>query len=130
MFALDTNTLVYFFKGKGRVAERLLAQPPGEIAIPAVCLYELHVGIRGSQARSRRQEQLENLLELVLVLPFDARCAEVAADLRVRLEHGGQAIGPLDTLIAATALAYRCTLVTHNTREFERVGGLATVDWF
>jgi tRNA(fMet)-specific endonuclease VapC len=33
MFLLDTNTLIYFFKGQGRVAERLLATSPAEVAI-------------------------------------------------------------------------------------------------
>ena len=27
-YVLDTNTLIYFFKGEGRVAQRLLAIPP------------------------------------------------------------------------------------------------------
>ena len=37
---------------------------------------------------------------------------------------------PIDTLIAATALATRAVLVTHNTREFGRVRGLEVEDWF
>jgi len=32
-------------------------------------------------------------------------------------------------LIAATALACNCTLVTHNLREFGRVPGLLVEDW-
>ncbi len=31
MFLLDTNTLIYFFKGQGRVAERLLATSPQQL---------------------------------------------------------------------------------------------------
>ena len=42
--ALDTNTLIYFFKGMGRVAESMLDQPPSEVAIPSVVLYELEFG--------------------------------------------------------------------------------------
>lgn len=34
MFVLDTNAVIHFFKNKGRVAERLLATSPGEIALP------------------------------------------------------------------------------------------------
>ena len=37
-YVLDTNTLIYFFKGEGRVAQHLLAIPPSEIGIPAVVL--------------------------------------------------------------------------------------------
>lgn len=40
------------------------------------------------------------------------------------------AIGPIDILIAGTALSHGATLVTHNTGEFERIEGLSLVDWY
>lgn len=43
--------------------------------------------------------------------------------------RSGKPIGPNDLLIAAIALARGVTLVTHNTREFERVEELALEDW-
>ena len=54
----------------------------------------------------------------------------LAAKLQVDLEGLGCSIGPLDTLIAATALAHGATLVTNNIREFQRVPGLKLEDWF
>lgn len=45
------------------------------------------------------------------------------------LEKQGTPIGPLDTLIAAQALSLGVTLVTNNTREFNRVPKLTVVDW-
>jgi predicted nucleic acid-binding protein len=48
MFALDTNTLICFFKGLGRVKERLAAVSPANVAIPSVVLYELEVEIARS----------------------------------------------------------------------------------
>lgn len=53
MIVPDTNTLIYFFKGQSKVAERLLQTPPGELALPAVVLYELEVGIAKSNAPER-----------------------------------------------------------------------------
>jgi tRNA(fMet)-specific endonuclease VapC len=50
--------------------------------------------------------------------------------IRRDLEEAGTPIGTLDTLIAATAVANRATLVTHNTREFSRIPDLALDDWF
>jgi hypothetical protein len=41
----------------------------------------------------------------------------------------GQAIGALDTMIAAHALASNAILVTNNTREFDRVPGLRLENW-
>jgi len=129
VFVLDTNTVLDYFRGKGRVAERLLAVAPSEIALPAVSAYEVWVGVLGSQNPKRRREQFEAFLSVVEILPFDAEAAIRAAELRHNLERAGEAIGPLDTLIAATALSHGGVLVTRNLREFSRVTGLKTVNW-
>ena len=130
MFALDTNSLIYFFKGRGRVAERLLATPPSEIGVPAIVLYELEVGIAKSSSPDKRRKQLSELVDLVNLLPFGEAEARAAATLRAALEKRGKPIGPIDTLIAGTAVANRALLVTHNTSEFGRVSGLKVVDWY
>jgi tRNA(fMet)-specific endonuclease VapC len=130
MFALDTNTLIHFFKGAGRVKERLLATPPAEVAIPAVVLYELEMGLVQSTQPSKRRAELEALLAVVSVLGLNAVAAKQAAELNNNLRRKGSVIGPMDTLIAGTAIAHQATLVTHNTREFQRVPGLKIVDWY
>ena len=130
MYVLDTNTLVYFFRGEGRVAERLLATPPADICIPAVVVYELETGLAKSTDPAKRRSQLDRLLRHMVVLPFGVEEARAAATLRARLEREGAPIGPMDTLIAGTALASGGTLVTRNLREFGRVPGLAVEDWY
>lgn len=130
MFALDTNTLVYLFKGTGRVGERLLAESPADIAIPSVVLYELELGIALSSQPAKRRKQLDILLGAVTILPFEEASAKSAAHVESALRSAGTPIGPRDVLIAGTALAHRATLVTHNVREFRRVRGLAVTDWF
>ncbi len=74
--------------------------------------------------------QRERLLDVVHVVAFDRHAAKASAEVRVALEKRGQPIGPVDTLIAGTALACQATLVTRNTREFRRVDGLLVEDWF
>ena len=54
MYVLDTNTLIYFFKGVGGVAYNLLRVPPREIGIPSIVLYELQVGIAKSNLPKKR----------------------------------------------------------------------------
>lgn len=130
MYALDTNSVIYFFKGMGRVAQRLLSKPPREIALPVIVLYELEVGIAKSAAPERRREQLEELVRRVTVLPFGVEEAATTARIRALLEKMGTPIGPLDFLIAGTALHHRATLVTHNQKEFGRVASLVLEDWF
>ncbi|MDP1526839.1 MAG: type II toxin-antitoxin system VapC family toxin [Rhodocyclaceae bacterium] len=130
MFVLDTNAVIHFFKGKGRVADRLLATPPDDVALPAIVLYELERGARKQAGGDGRIERLARFIAAVHVLPFDQAAARHAAEIALHLESLGQSIGPMDTLIAATALAQGATLVTHNTNEFARVPGLKIDDWF
>jgi len=130
MYVLDTNILIYYFKGLGRVADRLLACPPRYIAIPSVVLYELEVGLAKSAAPEKRRQQLDALAGLVTILPLGAKEAKAAAIIRATLETKGAPIGPMDTLIAGTAQAHQGTLVTHNTKEFSRIDGLQIIDWY
>lgn len=130
MYVLDTNTLIYFFKGQGKVAEYLLNTSPQDIALPAIVQYEIETGIAKSEAPSHRREQFREVLELITVLPFDSNAAIRSAEVRAELEKMGKPIGPYDILIAGTVLAYNAVLVTHNTREFNRIHHLQIVDWW
>jgi len=130
MYALDTNSVSYFLKGRGRVAQHLLAQPPANVGLPSVVLYELEYGAARSQAPADLKARLDALLRFLRVLPFGEAEARAAARIRARLEGEGKPIGPLDVLVAATALEQQAVLVTHNTREFRRVTGLRVEDWY
>jgi len=130
MFLLDSNSLIHLFGGRGRVTANFLQTPPQEIAIPVIALYELETGIAKSSFPDKRRAQLDDLLSLLHVLPCGPAEARASARIRADLEGRGLMIGPLDTLIAGTALSHSATLVTHNTDEFKRVQGLSLVDWY
>jgi tRNA(fMet)-specific endonuclease VapC len=130
MYVLDTNTLIYYFKGQGQVAQNLASVSPQTIVISTIVLFELQVGIAKSAAPAKRMQQLQQLLSRVNLIPFDREAALAAARIRAQLEQQGTPIGSLDVLISGTAIALQATLVTHNVREFSRVPGLAIVDWY
>ncbi len=130
MYLLDTNTLIYFFKGMGNVSHRLLREPPQGIGIPSIVLFELEVGIAKSSSPKKRTEQLKELASVVSVFPFGTNEARSSALVRARLESEGIPIGPYDILIAGIALAHKATLVTHNTQEFNRIKDLSIEDWY
>lgn len=75
--------------------------------------------------RSKHISQSRWVAELI-----KAQEAQPAVDIRARLESAGERIGPYDVLIAGTARAHGGTLVSRNQREFARVAGLQTVDWY
>ena len=72
-------------------------------------------------------DSLEKLLDALPMLPFGLPEARRHAELWAELSRTGNAIGPHDLLIAATALAQGHALVTLNQREFGRVPGLRLV---
>ncbi|WP_211922174.1 type II toxin-antitoxin system VapC family toxin [Desulfolutivibrio sulfodismutans] len=130
MFVLDTNTVIHFFKGAGNVATRLLATPPSQVGVPAVVAYELETGLAKCGYPVRRVQELGLFLSAVSLLPFGVDEARAAAGARARLEAQGTPIGPMDILIAGTALARGAILVTRNVREFSRVSGLVVENWY
>ena len=72
---------------------------------------------------------LEQFLLPLVVVGFDQHAATSYGRIRAALERSGTPIGPLDTLIAAHALALGLTLVTNNVRELSRVPGLTVDNW-
>lgn len=129
MYLLDTNTLIYFFKGIGNVANTLFSFSPKDIAIPSIVIYEIQVGIAKSNNPQKREEQLAQLLSQISVVDFTCKEAKACANIRADLESKGTPIGPIDTLIAGYALSGGYTLVTNNTKEFERISGLKLENW-
>lgn len=130
MYILDTNTLIYYFKGQGNVAQNFAAVRPEDIAISTIVLFDLQVGLAKSTSPAKRSQQLQQLLSRVNLVPFDRAAALAAGTIRAQLEQQGTPIGPMDVLIAGTAVALQGTIVTRNVSEFSRVLGLSIVDWY
>jgi tRNA(fMet)-specific endonuclease VapC len=97
------------------------------LAMSSIVLSEFLFGLHRAatpQQRNRRQAFIEEALDLIEVLPFDQQAATMHARIWADLATSGQLIGPHDFIIAATALAYKYTLLTLNIREFSRIPGL------
>src|ERR1700751_5607887 len=86
-FVLDANTVIDYFKGRGKVAERLLAVAPRQIGLPAIAAYEVWVGVLASQYAKRRESQYEQFLAVIEVVAFDSAISRRAAELRLALER-------------------------------------------
>jgi tRNA(fMet)-specific endonuclease VapC len=89
MYVLDTNTLIYYFKGQGQVAQNLANVSAQEISVPTIVLFELQVGIAKSIAPAKRTQQLQQFLSRVSLVPFDQDAALAAAIIRASLEQQG-----------------------------------------
>jgi tRNA(fMet)-specific endonuclease VapC len=128
-YMLDTNICIYAIKNRPvRVLEALRANELAGIGISSISVAELYFGVAKSGS-ARNRQALQHFLEPLEIADFDVGAARTYGELRRQLESSGTPIGPLDTQIAAHALALGVTLVTNNLREFTRVPGLLLANW-
>lgn len=129
-FILDTDTISYYLRGEGHVAENLAAVPRGQVALTTVTVFELWRGSRLAHFGERRNQQLRTFINSFAHLPLGTLEAERAAEITARLEAEGTPIGRLDTLIAGIALVANAAVVSRNAAHFGRVPGLRVVNWY
>ena len=89
----------------------------------------MYSGAARSQQPSQTRTLQDSFFARFASLPFDDAAANAYGRIDGLLESRGMGIGPLDTQIAAIALVHNLTLVTHNTRHFNRVPDLTVEDW-
>lgn len=129
-YLLDTDICIYLIKRRPEsVVRHLAAQQVGDVGVSAVTVAELRYGVARSAQTERNARALELFLAPLVIADFDASAATAYGAVRAALERAGAPIGALDTLIAAHALSLGATLVTNNTREFDRVPGLSLANW-
>lgn len=127
---LDTNTCIYMIKNKPpEVLRRFEEHSVGDIGISSITAAELYSGVQRSQRPEQNRRALEQFMLPLTVIGFDGDAAASYGRVRAALEKAGTPVGPLDTLIAAHALARGLTLVTNNVREFSRVPSLLLDNW-
>ena len=129
-YLLDTNICIYIIKQKPKsVLNRFANISPLNIGISMITVAELEYGVSKSLYPQQNRAALQKFLSPINLYDFDANASALYGILRAKLETKGITIGSLDMLIAAHALSLNCTLVTNNTREFERVEGLEIENW-
>lgn len=130
-YLLDTDTCIAILRGWPGAIRQVSKHSPDDLAISSITRYELLYGVQrcDSRRRAKEREKVAQFLAMVHEIAFTGHTSSRAAELRHKLESQGQAIGPLDTLIAATALDADLILVSGNLREFDRVSDLRTENW-
>jgi tRNA(fMet)-specific endonuclease VapC len=130
MYMLDTDICIYIIKRKPKSAlKRLESLQPGQLAMSAITFAELMNGAKKSKQNEANVSKLNELGELIQILPFDQKAAIFYGDVRSTLEKKGNIIGSNGLLIAAHALSLDCILVSNNEKEFKRVDGLRIENW-
>jgi tRNA(fMet)-specific endonuclease VapC len=128
-YLLDTNVVSDLVRNpQGRVAEHIREVGEAQVCTSIIVAAELRYGA-AKKASPRLATQLEAVLGVLDVLPFEVPADTVYGLIRTRLEQIGRPIGGNDLLIAAQAVALGYTIVTDNEREFDRIDGLLRENW-
>ena len=126
---LDTNVFIHAERSGG-LPEFSRWEHYGDVYISAITASELLVGVHyaaNDAQRTRRSAFVEAVLARVPVLSFETEEARIHAGLFAALAKQGKMIGAHDLIIAATAIAHNCAVLTENIREFAKVPGLEAI---
>lgn len=130
IYLLDTNTCIrYLNPGDNPVHRIMKSKRREEIAVCSIVICELYYGAYKSSRRESNLSLLDTFFSQIQCVEFTREAAKQYGIIRLDLEQKGTPIGAYDLLIAAHALAWQATLVTHNIREFSRVANLQLEDW-
>jgi hypothetical protein len=137
-FLIDTNVLSEYNRPGGPDAgvKRWLETTDRQSQhVSVITLAEIQKGIE-LLAEGKRRLQLEQWLKQDLevwfsgrILPVDRQVAGRWASLVAQGLRAGRILPTVDSLIAATALAYDLILVIRNTRDFEGSGATIINPW-
>lgn len=128
-YLLDSNVCIACLRRKPWALKALGCVTPASVAVSAVTLGELMVGVHLAADPGLEGDKVKAFLRPIQVLPFgqDEACHWALLDAMHRKQ--GNRIEAEDGMIAATAMAQHLTLVSGNTRHLGRVTGLKLVDW-
>ncbi|HUY32921.1 MAG TPA: type II toxin-antitoxin system VapC family toxin [Pirellulales bacterium] len=141
---LDTDMLIFMIRGLKpgrRAAQRQRADELVErcrraqaendsVGLSAITVSELEFGARNSDRYEVEITAVHKVLSPFTIYDYDSvSCPRHYGRIRNELETQGVAIGSMDLLIAAHALALSATIVSNNLAHFSRVAGLQTANW-
>jgi tRNA(fMet)-specific endonuclease VapC len=132
-YLLDTNVVSYFLRdASASLSQRILDSRPQDLAISTISAGELRFGLSKLTPSKRANSlalRMNHLFNSLSIEPLPVEAAMHYGEIRQQLEALGQPIGGNDLWIAAHALAQDFTLVSNNTREFQKVTKLHLENW-
>lgn len=136
-YVLDTNVISELIarQPNQKVVEWIDSLDPENVFLSVITIGELRKGIE-KLAPSRRKDDLTLWLMSDLLLRFADKIVDITTqvmlvwgELTGRLERDGKSMSAIDSLIAASVLEGKFTLVTRNEDDFQHVGILVINPW-
>jgi tRNA(fMet)-specific endonuclease VapC len=128
-FMLDTNIVIYVIKRRPIEILEIFNRHVGQMCISSITLAELIHGVEKSTRPEHNLRQVEDFVSRLDVLKYEIKAASHYGEIRANLESKGTVIGVNDIHIAGHARSEGLTLITNNTKEFNRVEALRIDNW-
>jgi tRNA(fMet)-specific endonuclease VapC len=127
-YLIDTNTCIYYIKGKYDLKKKFEKANPDNCFISEITLAELMFGVENSEKKEKNKKALEDFLSGIKILPI-FHSLDLYAKEKARLRKLGTVIDDFDLLIGATSVSHNLIMVTNNTDHFKRIKGITLEDW-
>ena len=129
-YLLDTNICVFFLRGKFNLDDIIKEKGRENCFISEITVVELRFGAENSDDPNKSHKAVDVFLRGLSIIPIFGSIRRYAKE-KVRLRRLGKPIhDEFDLLIGVTAIENKLTLITDNLKDFERLDGIKTENWF
>lgn len=128
-YLIDTDTIVFALRGEESVLARFEENKQIPISISMITYAELVFGAKRSQNEQKNMILVNHIRDIYPIEQLTEGVMEVFADIKAKLFSSGIRIEDMDLMIVATALYNDLTLVTNNTKHFEKIPNLKLENW-
>jgi tRNA(fMet)-specific endonuclease VapC len=130
MYLLDTNIITYIQRGNTNVINKITNTSIDDLSVCTIVLAECFYGAYHHPTRSKEQlKYYTKYFQNIDVYDFDTKAALVYARIRNELTNVGKLIADMDLMIASICIANDLTLITNNTKDFNRITDLKLDNW-
>ena len=123
-YLIDTNTCIYYIKGKYSLEKKFEKVNPENCFISEITLAELMFGVENSEKKEHNKKALDDFLSGIKIIPI-FHSIELYAKEKARLRKSGTPIDDFDLLIGVTSVFHNLIMVTNNTDHFKRINEIA-----
>jgi len=129
-YLLDTNTCVFFLRGKLNLEELIRHKGVENCFISELTVFELKYGAENSENPQKSHQAVSKFIGGLSVIPIYG-VVEKYAEEKVRLRNDGTPMhDEFDLIIGVTAIVNNLTLVTDNIKDFKYLNKLKIENWF
>jgi tRNA(fMet)-specific endonuclease VapC len=123
-YLIDSDYVADYLVAKPHATELLTTLAHEGIGISLITVGEIYEGIYYGRDPQKAEEVFLRFMRIARPIALTSKIIQQFAQIRGALRRKGQIIGDFDILIAATAICHHLTLVTRNTKDYERISQL------